>query len=352
MADLKKLLRVFVADVDTPIGRSVSRHLSHTTIGSLLPQPEVEHEALPTEGADGMVAEEGEAAARPRAEEGDAKGGAARQMSKVPTYTVWGSLSEHPVDEVVKPKTATKPRSATPSSWSFLVEPAEAQRRKGALSKVDVKIAEPGVKPDWVEQTIDASERHLLKQSLMDADVIVYDIMQNLEEAQFALQFLQDTAKNGNPLAAPSSISTAAASSTYLGNLSSTLSSTPASASSALYNNMPSSALTSKDLAPNVAPKKKIFIAVSHLLTWARTLPLAKAYPDEEATEEEEMAVLESEYKRRKCHPVYKNQLAFERELIKAAQTSDALDCYVINSGVRYGPGTHCLEQLLRVSLS
>ena len=339
MTEAKKLLRVFVADVDTPIGRSVSRHLSHTTIGSLLPQPDVE-----ADGEDTTLAEKSEEGknedALHTAEETKTTPVAPKQMQKVPTYTVWGSLSEHPADEQLqKPKTATKPKSAQ-SSWSSLVEASEAARRKAMLAKVDLKIAEPGVKPDWVEQSIDASERHLLKQSLADADVVIYDIMQNLEEAQFALQFLQETAKTGTHSAFNSAANFGVSQSL---NMAASAAPGLSSASSSIYGNVPASALISS----GQATKKKVFIAVSHLLTWARTLPLSKAYPDEEATEEEEMAVLESEYKRRKCHPVYKNQLAFERELIKAQ--NDGLDCYVINSGVRYGPGTHCLEQLLRV---
>ncbi|XP_072895392.1 adenylate kinase 7 isoform X1 [Hemitrygon akajei] len=74
----------------------------------------------------------------------------------------------------------------------------------------------------------------------------------------------------------------------------------------------------------------KIFILLSTIMTWAQTKPVDPEDP--------EAAFTEDDYRKRKCHPNFKDHLNLEKLVIKFGKTKKRkFSTYVVASGVIYG---------------
>lgn len=80
----------------------------------------------------------------------------------------------------------------------------------------------------------------------------------------------------------------------------------------------------------------KTFVALSTILTWSKT-----------KIEDEENALTEEEYRRRKSHPNFKAHLALEKEIIKLGKKTN-LKTYVIASGLVYHAGDSIFHHLFK----
>jgi adenylate kinase len=134
-------------------------------------------------------------------------------------------------------------------------------------------------KPDFVDEVVQVSSREELLTTLIQCDIVIYDICEDseqVEEARWAVQ--------------------------------------------ALHGEM------------GLFSQQKVFICMSTVLTWARTKPLDPEDPEIPFTEED--------YRKRRPHPNFKEQVAVEKLVIKLGKTNkDKLSTYVVASGLTYGCG-------------
>ncbi|KAJ3152034.1 Adenylate kinase 7 [Geranomyces variabilis] len=227
-------MKVFVSNVDSPVGHNLSRLFSQTAAGQR------SHHEEPEEDED----EDGEKLKDDKPKE---------------HYTVVGTLSDS------GPNDGLPPRQPGP-----MVETGD--RRKDAARRLAIeKYAVKGTKPKWVAEVISKDDRAVLKQTLLESDVIVYDIVACLDEATWAIEMLAEEAER-------------------------------------------------------FADSPKTFIALSSVMTWAKT----KLDPDDP-----EAFLAEDEYRRRKPHPNFKAHLALEKTIVKAGKKS-ALHTYVVAAGLIY----------------
>lgn len=141
--------------------------------------------------------------------------------------------------------------------------------RKEAIDKFSVY----GSSPKWVNETQKFADRNALKAHLETCDIIVFDLLSQLDDASWAVQALFDSADTWE--------------------------------------------------------KPKTFIAISSIMTWAKT----KVEGDDS-----EASITEDEFRRRKCHPNFKAHLAVEKNIIKCGKKPN-LKTYVIASGLVYHAG-------------
>ncbi|KAI8824357.1 uncharacterized protein EV422DRAFT_519852 [Fimicolochytrium jonesii] len=215
-------MKVFISHIDSPLGHNLSRHFSTTLVGSRRPEEEPSDE----EEEDAPVAE------KPKENE---------------NYIISGTLQD------ADPGLAGFP----PPRPGLMVETGDRKAdkaRREAIARFNVG----GEKPKWVAEVVEKNDREALKQALLSADVIVYDIVACLDEATWALETL--------------------------------------SAEADTFLDCP-----------------KTFIGVSSVLTWAKT----KIDPDDP-----EAFIGEDEYRRRRPHPNFKDHLALEKNIIKAGKKS------------------------------
>jgi adenylate kinase len=87
----------------------------------------------------------------------------------------------------------------------------------------------------------------------------------------------------------------------------------------------------------------KTFICISTVLTWARSKPVDPEEPDIPFTEED--------YRRRRCHPNFKEHIALEKLVIKLGKT-DKLKfmTYVVAAGVLYGEEESMFHSLFKAA--
>lgn len=89
--------------------------------------------------------------------------------------------------------------------------------------------------------------------------------------------------------------------------------------------------------------KPKIFILLSSVMTWAKTKPADPEDPDLPFTEED--------FRRRKCHPSYKEHLAAEKTVIKFGKTSKKkITTYVVCAGLLYGQEENIFHYLFKAA--
>ncbi|KAG5458551.1 MAG: hypothetical protein BJ554DRAFT_1201 [Olpidium bornovanus] len=168
-------MRAFVSNVDSPVGRNISRLLSATLPGF-------------TRGR-----EDGD-------EAGEEPAGGERQLDsaqKQLPYEVVGTLGSQPqTPGKAEPRATAEagPRDAVGVVTEQGVEDTKASQsvaaRKRAFAKDEAveKFAVPGVKPKWVSEIIQNSAKEQLKDALLSSDVIIYDLLNSLEEAVWACE--------------------------------------------------------------------------------------------------------------------------------------------------------------------
>jgi adenylate kinase len=130
----------------------------------------------------------------------------------------------------------------------------------------------------------------VLSRTLLDSDIIVFDLLDSLQEASQAVScmqcFILDLADPNTQIATP-----------------------------------------------------KVFVAISTIMTWAKT----------KIENEEAEALVEDEYRRRKAHPNFKAHLALEKEIVKLGSKKSNLKTFVIAAGMIYHGGDSLFHYLFKV---
>ncbi|TPX48909.1 adenylate kinase [Synchytrium endobioticum] len=230
-------MRVFISNVDSPIGHILSRLLANTIVGSRRPGGDDDQDNNATNAIN-----DNDNATENAGEKQDTK--PAKE-----TYAVVGSfLPPLPSAE------ALDRSSSLPGQMVYTGDRKKDAARKLAIEKFAVR----GQAPKWVHQVIEPSNRAKVEAALLNSDVIIYDLLQSVDEAEWAIEMLNERAET-------------------------------------------------------FAEKPKVFIGISTVMTWART----KGDADDPDT-----FVTEDEYRRRKSHPNFKKHNAVEKLIIKYGKKS------------------------------
>ncbi|KAM5339532.1 adenylate kinase 7 [Glossophaga mutica] len=88
--------------------------------------------------------------------------------------------------------------------------------------------------------------------------------------------------------------------------------------------------------------KRKVFILVSTVMTWARTRPLD---PDDN-----EIPFTEEDYRRRKHHPHFLDHINAEKMVLKFGKTAKKFATYVVAAGLQYGVEGGILHFFLKLA--
>ncbi|ORX57276.1 P-loop containing nucleoside triphosphate hydrolase protein [Piromyces finnis] len=247
-------MRVFVSNVDTPIGHNVSRIITRTVVGSRRDSNEDEEEE--------SVEEEEEEEEKVKVEEDDDKKG---------IYEVIGTLSHPPISQEEKEVKGM----IFPAPMVECGDKNKDKQRREAIENYAVT----GEKPQWVTEIVDNSDLDELYKVLATCDIIIYDITTCMEEALYiAEKFNKD--------------------------------------------------------AESFYEHPKTFIAVSSIMTWART-----KVEDENLTEDE--------YRRRRAHPNFRDLLAAEKNIVKFGKKS-SFKTYIIVPGLIYHSGDSIFHYLFK----
>lgn len=240
-------MRVFVSNVDSPVGHNVSRIFSRTIVGSRREETNEEEE-----------------------EDEEEKINEKRDEKK--PYEVIGTISHPQISEEEKEEKGM----IFPAPMVECGDKKRDTERREAIENYAVL----GEKPKWVLDLVNNNDKEKLYEILKTCDVIVYDITTCMDEALYiAERFNQD--------------------------------------------------------AESFLEHPKTFIAISSIMTWART----KA---------EDENITEDEYRRRRPHPNYKNLIAAEKSIIKFGKKT-SFKTFVIVPGLIYHPGDSIFHFLFKV---
>lgn len=163
-----------------------------------------------------------------------------------------------------------------------IIETGDKKRDASRREAIE-KFAVINMKPKWINELVNTEEKESLQATLLACDIIVYDIVSCPEEAQWAIEMLSS-------------------------------------------------------MTDTFQDKPKTFIAISSIMTWAKT----KVDQDDP-----EAFLAEDEYRRRKAHPNFKGIIALEKAIIKAGKKS-LLKTYVVASGLVYHSGDSIFHYLLK----
>ncbi|KAJ3068662.1 Adenylate kinase 7, partial [Quaeritorhiza haematococci] len=144
------------------------------------------------------------------------------------------------------------------------------KKRDAGRKEAIEKYAVSGQKPRWVSEIVQNQDKEQFKNALLASDVIVFDLLSSLDDATWAIEVLNEAAETFT---------------------------TP-----------------------------KTFIAISTVMTWAKT----KVDPDDP-----DAYLTEEDYRRRKPHVNFKAHLAVEKNVIKLGKKS-SIRAYVVAAGLLY----------------
>nr|KAJ3421353.1 Adenylate kinase 7 [Polyrhizophydium stewartii] len=195
------------------------------------------------------------------------------------TYKITGSLHGRATTaDIMRNPQAVLAAVSEPGQ---MIETGDKKKDAARREAID-KMAQLGQKPKWVKETMQSNDRNVLRQTLLSSDVIIYDIVASLEEASWAVDLLAEKA--------------------------------------------------------DTFERPKTFIAVSSIMTWART---------KTENEDGDGAVSEDEFRRRKPHPNWKSHIALEKNVIKLSKKS-TIKAYVVAAGLIYHAGDSIFHTLLK----
>lgn len=144
-------------------------------------------------------------------------------------------------------------------------------------------------KPDWVADVVDNNDPDRLDQALDDADVVIYNIVDDAAQIEAALAVVKALSHEGGTRTV----------------------------------------------------KSRTFILVSTVMTWARSKPLD---PDDP-----EIPFTDDDYRRRKPHMNFKEHCAAEKLVIKLGKSNkNKLSTYVVAAGLVYGQGENVFHFLFK----
>jgi len=253
-------MRVFISNVDTPIGHNVSRIISKTPVGSRRDSNDDDDDDTGEEEEEEEEKENEKENEKVEVED-DKKG----------IYEVIGTLSHEPIkeeDKEIKEMIFPAP----------MVECGDKNIDKQRREAIET-YAVLGEKPQWVTEVVDNSDLDELYKILVTCDIIIYDITTCMDEALYiAKKFNKD--------------------------------------------------------AESFHEHPKTFIAVSSIMTWART-----KVEDENLTEDE--------YRRRRAHPNFRDLLAAEKSIVKYGKKS-SFKTYIVVPGLIYHSGDSIFHFLFK----
>ncbi|KAH6591458.1 hypothetical protein BASA61_004969 [Batrachochytrium salamandrivorans] len=253
------MVKVFLSNIDTPLGHNLARLLSNTIVGSRREEEADEDEEDVQNGTPAVGTAVASSAPTTTKTENNSKEGDEKPNidDKPPkdTYEMIGTLHGRPDNaEILRNPHLELSALSGPAQMVEVGDKKKDTARREAIEKMSML----GQKPKWVKDIINNTSRDTLQQALISSDVIIYDITKNLEEASWAIEMISEKAD------------------TFV--------------------------------------KPKTFIAVSSIMTWTRT---------KVESDDGEGAIPEDEYRRRKPHPNWKDHLALEKKIIKLGKKSN-----------------------------
>ncbi|KAJ8331256.1 hypothetical protein O5D80_000811 [Batrachochytrium dendrobatidis] len=273
------MVKVFISNVDTPLGHNLSRLLANTVIGS---RREDENEEEEEDAQTTAVA----AGKNPASENLDAslegfdKTKPDDKLVKE-TYLIVGTMQRKPdLSEVLNNPQLALSALSCPGKMIESGDKKKDAARREAIEKMSML----GQKPKWVKDIVNNTARDQLLQTLLASDVIIYDMTSNLDETAWAIEALSEKA--------------------------------------------------------DTFDKPKTFIAVSSIMTWART---------KVESDDGDGSIAEDEFRRRKAHPNWKNHLALEKNIIKYGKKTN-LKTYVVAAGLIYHAGDSIFHSLFKAA--
>ncbi|EPY81594.1 adenylate kinase 7 [Camelus ferus] len=159
---------------------------------------------------------------------------------------------------------------------SAMPEASSTKLKEGTFQIVGTLSTPETPQPDFAVETYRAISREDLLMHLLECDVIIYNITENLQQVEEAIW-----------------------------------------AVSALNEEI------------NHFEKRKVFILVSTVMTWARSKPLD---PDDS-----EVPFTEEDYRRRKHHPNFLDHINAEKMVLKCGKNVKKFATYVVAAGLQYG---------------
>ncbi|KAJ3277144.1 Adenylate kinase 7 [Terramyces sp. JEL0728] len=251
-------MKVFVSGVDTPFGHNIANVLSQTAVGHARSEEEneEEEEEQPQPGQEGN--------------------GAKAEKAPKEFYTVVGTLQK-PIPDSLESHLPTK----YPAKPGKMIETGDKKKDASRREAIE-KIPRVGQKPKGVSECISCTDREQTQKLMLESDIIVFDMMNDLDEITWALEYLSTTIDSFE--------------------------------------------------------KPKTFIAISTVMTWAKT---------KGDVDDPESAFAEDEYRRRKPHPNFKNHLAVEKNIVKYSK-KEKFKGYVIASGLVYHAGSSIFHYLFK----
>jgi len=154
-------MRVFVSNVDTPIGHNVSRIITKTVVGSRRDANEEEDEETAEEEDDEEEKEKVEK----------------KNDDKKSIYEVIGTLSHPPISQEEKEVNGM----IFPAPMVECGDKNIDKQRREAIENYAVL----GEKPQWVTDIVDNSNLDELYKTLVNCDIIIYDITTCMDEALY-----------------------------------------------------------------------------------------------------------------------------------------------------------------------
>jgi len=148
-------MKVFISNIDSPLGHNLSRTLSRTVPGSRLPQ-EVEEEPP----ADQV--EDEQTVSNPATKE------------KKECYQIYGSLiTEFPESQNM---------AFTPAKPGRMIETGDPRKdaaRREAIEKIPIR----GKQPNWISDAVPGGDKDKILDLMLESDVIIYDVLDYVDEA-------------------------------------------------------------------------------------------------------------------------------------------------------------------------